>query len=72
MSGAWPAWSKTTVTALTCSLRSASSPALQEVALGLLDDHVRHCLLDAARSGPLAADGKLSELSGAFRRTLRL
>jgi hypothetical protein len=33
---------------------------------------VRHCLLDAARSGPLAADGKLSELSGAFRRTLRL
>ncbi len=51
---------------------SAVTRALQEVALGLLDDHVRHCLLDAARSGPLAADAKLGELSGAFRRTLRL
>lgn len=51
---------------------SAITRALQEVALGLLDDHVRHCLLDAARSGPLAADAKLSELGGAFRRTLRL
>ena len=32
---------------------SAVTRALQEVALGLLDDRVRHCLLDAARSGPL-------------------
>ncbi len=51
---------------------SAINRALQEVALGLLDDHVRHCLLDAARSGPLAADAKLRELGDTFRRTLRL
>lgn len=51
---------------------SAISRALQEVALGLLDDHVRHCLLDAAHAGPGEADEKLSELSSTFRRTLRL
>ena len=51
---------------------SAITGALQEVALGLLDDHVRHCLPGAARSGPLQADVKLRELAGTFHRTLRL
>ncbi|MGE5288597.1 MAG: metal-sensitive transcriptional regulator [Micromonosporaceae bacterium] len=51
---------------------SAISRALQEVALGLLDDHLRHCVLAAARSGPAEADAKLRELGGAFRRTLRV
>ena len=31
---------------------SAITGALQEVALGLLDDHLRHCVIDAARVGP--------------------
>ncbi|MDT9696628.1 MULTISPECIES: metal-sensitive transcriptional regulator [Streptomyces] len=30
----------------------AVTRALQEVALGLLDDHARNCLLTAARSDP--------------------
>ena len=29
-------------------------------------------MLNVTRSGPLEADAKLGELSGAFRRTLRL
>ncbi|NUT37104.1 MAG: metal-sensitive transcriptional regulator [Hamadaea sp.] len=51
---------------------SAVTRALQEVALGLLDDHVRHCVLDAARTGPGEADAKLAELSAAMRRAMRL
>ena len=51
---------------------TAVNRALQEVALGLLDDHLRHCVLAAARSGPAEADAKLRELGAAFRRTLRV
>ncbi|MDH6522303.1 metal-sensitive transcriptional regulator [Streptomyces sp. SAI-090] len=51
---------------------SAVHRALQEVALGLLDQHARHCMLDAARSDPAAGEAKLDELTTALRRTLRL
>jgi DNA-binding FrmR family transcriptional regulator len=51
---------------------SAITRALQEVALGLLDDHVRHCVLDAASSGPDAGQAKLDELASTMRRALRL
>ncbi|WP_328478397.1 MULTISPECIES: metal-sensitive transcriptional regulator [unclassified Streptomyces] len=51
---------------------SAVTRALQEVALGLLNDHVRHCVTDAARSDPAAGEAKLGELALALRRTLRL
>jgi CsoR family transcriptional regulator, copper-sensing transcriptional repressor len=50
---------------------SAVTRALQEVALGLLDDHLRNCVTGAARSGPDQADEKLTELAAAFRRLLR-
>src|SRR5690606_21406623 len=30
---------------------SAVTSALQSVAVGLLDDHLKHCVLDAARAG---------------------
>jgi DNA-binding FrmR family transcriptional regulator len=51
---------------------SAATRALQEVALGLLDDHVRHCVLDAARTDPTDAAQKLAELNDTLRRALRL
>lgn len=51
---------------------SAITRALQEVALGLLDDHVRHCVLDAAVTGPDEAAVKFDELNIALRRALRL
>ncbi|MFI7300117.1 metal-sensitive transcriptional regulator [Streptomyces sp. NPDC050121] len=51
---------------------SAASRALQEVALGLLDDHVRGCVTDAARTEPSQAERKFAELSDTLRRALRL
>ena len=51
---------------------SAVNRALQEVALGLLDDHVRHCVLDAARHDSAEGEKKLAELAEAMRRALRL
>ncbi|MBC7269363.1 MAG: metal-sensitive transcriptional regulator [Streptomyces sp.] len=50
----------------------AATRALQEVALGLLDDHVRGCVTDAARTDPAHAEEKFTELTVALRRTLRL
>lgn len=49
----------------------AITRALQEVALGLLDGHMRHCVIDAARSGQHEGEEKLAELAVAFRRLLR-
>ncbi len=51
---------------------SAATRALQEVALGLLDDHVRHCVIDAAQRDPDDAEGKFDELTNALRLALRL
>ena len=51
---------------------SAATRALQQVALGLLDAHLRHCVLDAARSGAVAGEAKLDELAGMLRQALRL
>ncbi|WP_327313178.1 metal-sensitive transcriptional regulator [Streptomyces sp. NBC_01235] len=51
---------------------SAATRALQEVALNLLDDHVRGCVTDAARTDPAQADDKFAELTDTLRRALRL
>jgi DNA-binding FrmR family transcriptional regulator len=51
---------------------AAVNRALQEVAMGLLDDHARNCLQDAARSDPDEAEVKLGELTLAVRRMLRM
>jgi DNA-binding FrmR family transcriptional regulator len=51
---------------------SAVNRALQQVALSLLDDHVRHCVADAVRSGPDEGEAKLDELRLALGRALRL
>ena len=50
---------------------SALTSALRSVALGLLDDHMRHCVADAARQGGEAADAKFTEASDAIARLLR-
>ena len=51
---------------------AAATQALRQVALGLLDDHLRHCVVDAARSGPVETQAKLDELTLALQRALRL
>ncbi|GAA0452748.1 copper-sensing transcriptional repressor RicR [Actinoplanes capillaceus] len=50
---------------------SAATKALQTVALGLLDDHLAHCVIDAAREGGPDADAKLKEASDAIARLVR-
>ena len=50
---------------------SAITGALQEVALGLLDDHVRHCVIGTARADPGAGEQKAAELTTAVRRLIR-
>ncbi|HEX2221733.1 MAG TPA: metal-sensitive transcriptional regulator [Candidatus Limnocylindria bacterium] len=42
--------------------------SLQGVAVGLLDEHVRHCVMDAAANGD---DAKVSEATAAIERLLR-
>ena len=50
---------------------SAVTKALQAVALGLLDEHMSHCVLDAARTGGPEAEAKLREASEAITRLVR-
>ena len=50
---------------------SAMTKALQSVALGLLDEHMAHCVVDAAREGGPEAEEKLKEASDAIARLVR-
>jgi DNA-binding FrmR family transcriptional regulator len=50
---------------------SAATKALETVALGLLDDHLAHCVVDAAREGGPDAEVKLKEASDAIARLVR-
>lgn len=50
---------------------SAASRALQGVALILLDDHMHHCLAEAARAGEAVQADKIREASEAIARLVR-
>lgn len=50
---------------------SAATKALQSVALGLLDEHLGHCVSDAVKQGGPIADEKLREASEAIARLVR-
>jgi DNA-binding FrmR family transcriptional regulator len=50
---------------------SAMTKALQSVALGLLDEHLSHCVVQAARTGGPGADEKVREASEAIARLVR-
>jgi DNA-binding FrmR family transcriptional regulator len=50
----------------------SATRALQEVAVGLLNDHLRHCVLTAARSSGDAGAASLDEVAGAIRQVVRL
>lgn len=45
--------------------------ALQKVGLGLLDEHVRHCVMEAAEDGSGTGDEKVHEAVTAVARLLR-
>ncbi|WP_394216804.1 metal-sensitive transcriptional regulator [Brachybacterium vulturis] len=50
---------------------SALKSALNGVALGLLEDHMQHCVLDAARASGEEGAEKLQEASDAIARLVR-
>src|SRR4051794_34321152 len=50
---------------------SAMTKALQAVSLSLLDEHLGHCVLEAARAGGPEAAEKLKEASDAIARLVK-
>ncbi len=50
---------------------SAMTSALRSVSLGLLEEHMSHCVVEAARAGGPEADVKVKEASDAIARLVR-
>ena len=50
---------------------AAMTKALQSVSLGLLDEHLSHCVVDAVAAGGPDAEVKLKEASDAIARLVR-
>lgn len=50
---------------------SAATKALQAVSLGLLEDHMSHCVLGAAEASKEEGQAKLREASEAIARLVR-
>lgn len=50
---------------------AAATKALQSVAVGLLEEHMRHCIADAAANGGDEADRLVTEASRAIARLVK-
>ncbi|WP_131103830.1 metal-sensitive transcriptional regulator [Ornithinimicrobium sufpigmenti] len=50
---------------------SAVTSALENVALALLNDHLRHCVVAAAKAGGPDADRKIHEATSAIARLVK-
>jgi DNA-binding FrmR family transcriptional regulator len=50
---------------------SAATKALQSVAIGMFDDHLRHCVADAVAGGGEDAEVKLTEATAAVERLVK-
>ena len=50
---------------------SAATKALQAVSLGLMDEHLKHCVAQALADGGKDADEKIREASEAIARLVR-
>ena len=50
---------------------SAATKALQSVSLGLIDEHLKHCVAEAITEGGDTADAKVREASDAIARLVR-
>jgi DNA-binding FrmR family transcriptional regulator len=61
------AWCPDVVTQVASATR-----ALQEVAVGLLNDHLRHCVTAAAAGSPDDRDARLGEVTAVLRQVIRL
>ncbi len=50
---------------------SAMTKALQAVSIALVEDHLNHCVVDAARAGDAEAREKVAEATSAIARLVR-
>ncbi len=50
---------------------AAMTKALQAVSIGLVEEHLHHCVVDAARASDEAAQEKISEAVEAITRLVR-
>lgn len=50
---------------------AAVTKALQAVSLGLVEDHLSHCVVDAARESHEAGEAKVREAADAIARLVR-
>lgn len=50
---------------------SAATKALQSLALILMDDHLSHCVAEAAAEGGKVGEAKIAEASAAIARLVR-
>ena len=51
---------------------ASATRALQEVAVGLLNDHLRHCVINAAGKSEADGDQLLAEVASTIRQVVRL
>jgi DNA-binding FrmR family transcriptional regulator len=51
---------------------SSVTRALQEVSVGLLNDHIHSCVVDAVRRSATDADAALDEVASTIRQVVRL
>ena len=51
---------------------ASATRALQEVAVGLLSDHLQHCVVHAVRSSEADRAQALDEVTGTIRQVIRL
>jgi DNA-binding FrmR family transcriptional regulator len=51
---------------------ASATRALQEVAVGVLNDHLQHCVLAAARGSDAEGDARLDEVAATIRQVVRL
>lgn len=50
---------------------SSVTKALQSVGMGLVDEHLRHCVMEAAAESDDAGDAKINEATAVIARLLR-
>ena len=51
---------------------SSVTRALQEVAVGVLNDHLRHCVMAAAKTSDTDGQARLDEVAATIRQVVRL
>ena len=51
---------------------ASATRALQEVAVGLLNDHIAHCVTGAAASSAEEGEARLAEVAATIRQVIRL